>query len=57
MVRAEENFVMQMARMMYPNEEIISAHLDEGGVLHLEVRLNEPVRYIQFSTELNDEKS
>lgn len=50
----EEDIAMQLARIVYPDQEIVSARLDEDGMLHAQIRLNKPVSYIQFTTEVKD---
>lgn len=50
----EEDIAMQLAKIVYPDQEIISASLDEDGILHAQIRLNKPINYIQFTTEVQD---
>lgn len=50
----EEDIATKLARIIYPNQEIVSARLDEDGMLHAQVKLNKPVHYIQFTTEVKD---
>lgn len=50
----KEKLAMQLAKLAYPDHEIVSAMLDEEGTLHANIRLNKPIHYIQFTTEVKD---
>ena len=50
----KEDIALQLARIIYPDQEIVSARLDDEGMLHAQIRLNKPVNYIQFTTEVKD---
>lgn len=50
----EEDVAMQLAKIIYPDQETVSASLDEDGTLHAQIRLNKPISYIEFTTEVNN---
>lgn len=47
-----ESIAMQMAKIIYPNQNIVDAKIYEDGILEVSLEMDKPINYISFTTEV-----